>query len=103
MTDFMSHVARVCGRSFDNHDAFHRFSVEEPEAFWGCLVDWLGLEIEGERTPALVGDECETARFFPRARLSFTRNVLRAVMGGDDALPAVVSCFESGSRRELSR
>src|ERR1041385_5575710 len=103
LTAFIAHVSRVVGRSFASHEAFHRFSVEEPDRFWRLLLDWLNIDVEGERTPVLTGGACETARFFPGLRLSFTRNLLRSASEGDDDLPAVVSVVESGTRRELSR
>src|ERR1041384_3445644 len=103
MTAFIEHVSRALERTFTDHEAFHRFSVEEPEHFWGLLLDWLNLDVEGERVPVLEGDACETATFFPKLRLSFTRNLLRAATDGDDSLPALVSLYESGTRREWTR
>lgn len=108
MTAFITYAARAVGREFPTHGSFHRFSVDEPDRFWGLLLDWLDLDVEGERTPVVDGSDCESARFFPNLRLSFARNLLRAAATGDDELPAIVSVSEAGvsqrcSRRELAR
>jgi acetoacetyl-CoA synthetase len=76
----MTALAAIAGRQFgpvDDYFALHRFSVTEPEKFWGLL--WQELGILGEMTgPVLVDrDKMPGARFFPESRLNFAQNLLR--------------------------
>jgi acetoacetyl-CoA synthetase len=103
MSAFMKHCAAVVGHSFDDAEAFHRFSIDEGERFWALLLEWLALDIQGERTPALRGTTCEKARFFPNVKLSFAKNLLRSATPDDDDRVAIIAIDETGTRREWSR
>ena len=82
---FMAEAGRRAGRSFDDYDSLHAWSVAEPGAFWDLVWDFCGVIGEkGARRMAEATTMRET-RFFPDARLNFAENLLRR-MGADTAL-----------------
>jgi len=99
MRAFMRLVAQRTGRSFQDYDALHAWSVAEPEAFWTAAWDYCGIvaETRGE-TVIADRDQIPGARFFPEARLNFAENLLRHSGGG----PALIFRREDGLRQEWS-
>ncbi|NMG56361.1 acetoacetate--CoA ligase [Aromatoleum aromaticum] len=88
------------GRSFDDYDALHAWSVEHLDEFWSGLWDFAGIvaQAEGERVLE-QGATMESVRWFPDARLNFAENLLR-FRGDADAL---VFWGEDKVKRRLSR
>jgi acetoacetyl-CoA synthetase len=80
------------------YEALHRWSVDDPAAFWSCAWDFTG--VLGERGERVLepGAELWQTRFFPQARLSFTENLLRR--RGD--APAMLFAREDGARRTVT-
>lgn len=77
MASFSGWMSSRTGKSFADYDALHRFSTETPGEFWSALWDFAGVLGDKGPEPYLVDEgELEKARFFPRARLNFTENVL---------------------------
>lgn len=84
----------------------HAFSIDEPELFWRALVDWSELPWSGSADTVLIGNDVETARFFPDLRLNYAEALLRRLPDLDDEAPALVSLHadrpaERMTRREL--
>lgn len=107
LTAFMRHCAEQTGLEFETQESFYRFSVEEYRRFWTLFLDWSGIVYEGLAEPACVGDEVESAQFFPNVRLNYVENLLRRDSWAADA-PAVVArhadlATTRLSRRELTR
>jgi acetoacetyl-CoA synthetase len=78
-----------------DYDDLHRWSVEEPDAFWSLVWDECGMAGErGQRVlqPASFMPE---VRFFPDAQISVVENLLR----GPSPEPAVIALDERGNRR----
>ncbi|MGQ0484562.1 MAG: AMP-binding protein, partial [Hyphomicrobiales bacterium] len=68
----------------ETYGDIHRFSVNEPEAFWSALWDFCGVKAETRGSRVLIdGDKMPGARFFPGARLNYAENLLRRAGGGD--------------------
>ncbi|MGV1915171.1 acetoacetate--CoA ligase [Rhizobium sp. 22-785-1] len=85
MTQFMQWCADRYASSFANYDAFHRWSVDEPEAFWSAVWAYCGVIGEpGLRVLIERGDMLK-ARFFPDAELNFAENLL-IHSGPEDAI-----------------
>jgi acetoacetyl-CoA synthase len=103
VTAFARFVAERTGASVATPDALHAFSVERFREFWSLFVEWSGLPLEGAREPVCVGDEIEAAVFFPELRLNFTECLLRSVVPGDDAAPAITAANEAGQVVRLTR
>jgi acetoacetyl-CoA synthetase len=82
-----------------DYSALHRWSVEQPDAFWTSVIEFSQLLVEGETTPALVdGDRLPGARWYPNLRLNYAENLLRHPAQHT----AVIACNESGQRRAYS-
>ena len=81
-------------RGFDDYRGLHRWSVEEPEAFWNVVWDLCEVRARtrGERT-LVDGERMPGARFFPDARLNFAENLLDR---GQPYDPALVFAREDG-------
>ncbi len=80
-------------------DSLHRFSIEDPAAFWSQFWDFAGVIGHKGAAPYLVdADKMPGARFFPAGRLNYAENLLRRT---DDST-AVVFRGEDKVRRELS-
>ncbi len=89
MTAFRRACERRTGRALPDTRALHRWSLEEPGAFWEAV--WDTFEVLGEKGERRLadGDAMPGARFFPDATLNFAENILRQRPGvgdGDDAL-----------------
>lgn len=98
LTAFMAAAGRRWGRCFDDYEALHRWSVEQPEEFWRFL--WEFAEVRGDPGGQVVadGDRMPGARWFPAARLNFAENLLRRRGAGD----AMVFWGEDRVRRRVS-
>ncbi len=93
MARFMSEAG------FADYPALHRWSIEDPEAFWSVL--WRFCEIRSSRDCKTVlneGKRMQDAEWFAGARLNFAENLLWQ----EDSRPALIYRDEAGSRREMS-
>ncbi|MFL6651570.1 MAG: acetoacetate--CoA ligase, partial [Sulfurifustaceae bacterium] len=99
LTAFMAQVNARFGNIRDFWE-LHRWSVEQPEAFWSAAWDFCEI-IAAERGKQVLvdGDRMPGARWFPEARLNFAENLLR-FRGAEDAL---VFWGEDKIKRRLSR
>jgi acetoacetyl-CoA synthetase len=96
---FARWAAPRAGRPLEEYETLHRWSVEDLAGFWGAVWDFCGVLHSGEKTPVLEEPRLPGARWFPRVRLSYAENLLRA--GGEKT--AVVAEVEDESlRRTLS-
>ncbi|MEQ8839866.1 MAG: acetoacetate--CoA ligase [Acidimicrobiales bacterium] len=87
-------------RGHDDYESLHRWSVDEPAAFWAAAWDDLGvIGTAGDRVIE-PGPTLADTRFFPDARLNVAENLL--AHRGDE--PALVFHSEDDSIvREISR
>lgn len=104
-SEFRARCSELAGRPLDGTTDLHDFSLTSPREFWRLLLEWSGLEYEGDVQPVLTDGDVETARFFPNVRLNYTENLLRPLPDVEDA-PALVSRHlgrptERLTRREL--
>jgi acetoacetyl-CoA synthetase len=98
LTAFMRGANARRGVNVNDYDGLHRWSLEEPQAFWREV--WEFCEVDGSPGDVVLedGDKMPGARWFPGARLNFARNLLRA-RGEADAL---VFWGEDKVKRRLS-
>ena len=83
---FMDVLGPRAGRMLSTCDDLHRFSVNEPESFWGELWNFAGVKGEkGERPWLIDAERMPGARFFPHGRLNYAENALSR-RGSDAAL-----------------
>ena len=82
-----------------SYEDLHRWSIEQPEAFWNLVWDFCGVRGEKGARALVDGDRMPGARFFPDGRLNFAENLLREPDGSD----AIVFWGEDKIRRRMSR
>jgi len=85
LMDFTRQAAAVAGRAFASYTELHRWSIEEPAAFWSLVWDFCGVIGEKGETLLVDGDRMPGASFFPEAQFNFAENLLRK-SGPSDAL-----------------
>ena len=93
----MARFMREAG--FSDYAALHRWSIDDPEAFWALL--WRFCAIRASRDFEKVfreGERIQDAEWFPGARLNFAGNLLWQ----DDNRIALIYRDEAGRRREMS-
>jgi acetoacetyl-CoA synthetase len=99
LCSFSQWLAAAEGRSLNDYDDLHRYSVEAPADFWSRLWDFTGVIGDKGKPPYLIdAGSLPAARFFPDARLNFSENVLRR-RGGE---PAIIFWGEDKVKRRLS-
>ncbi|MCX7962568.1 MAG: acetoacetate--CoA ligase [Burkholderiales bacterium] len=99
IAQFARQAARRHGREFPDYAALHRWSVEQPEAFWSEVWDFCGvIAAKKGQTVLADGDRMPGAKWFPEARLNFAENLLRRGDRGD----AFVLWDERGFQRRVS-
>ncbi|WP_018181114.1 acetoacetate--CoA ligase [Kaistia granuli] len=98
MTRFRAAAAERAGRELADHDALHRWSIEDRAAFWDLVWDFGGVVGDKGERRLVDGDRMPGARFFPDATLNFAENLLRKTGDGD----ALVFWGEERVKRRLS-
>src|SRR5262245_22284210 len=99
ITAFARSMEALHGVRLPDAAALHRWSVDEPERFWGGVFRSCGVVATGDASAVLEGrDRMPGARWFPGTRLNFAENLLRR----RDAAPALVFRSEAGERRALT-
>ncbi len=86
----------------DGYEGLHRWSVEDPAAFWAACWEEVGLGPVPEGAVVESGSQMWEARFFPQARLNVAEVILSGRGAADDA-PMLVAVGEDGTEAELSR
>jgi acetoacetyl-CoA synthetase len=83
MTRFAERVVLRHGAEVGDYASLHRWSIEQPEAFWSSVWDFAG--VLGERGDQVLetGRTMTETRWFPQARLNFAENLLRRLDGSD--------------------
>eukprot|EP00913_Durusdinium_trenchii_P026930 g25265.t1 len=68
---------------FADCDAFHGWSIADPDRFWSAVWDFCNVKGEPGSRVLAPGDTMRSARFFPDARLNFAENLLSGATAGD--------------------
>ena len=103
MTSFTTAFEAETGRVFGDHASLHDFAARDFRAFWRFFVQWSkGLDASGFVDPVCLGEDCETARFFPELRLNYAENLLGSSIADADA-PAITAVHADGRRLCLTR
>ncbi|RBY75311.1 acetoacetate--CoA ligase [Geodermatophilus sp. TF02-6] len=103
LADFRALCSRRTGLDLSGPADLHAFSVQQPEVFWRALLDWSGVPWSGSADRVLLGDQVETARFFPDLRLNHAEVLLRRLPGVDDDAPALTAVHADRPREVFSR
>ncbi len=97
LTAFTAAAAEVAGRPLAGYEDLHRWSVENPGAFWALAWDRGGLVGERGEVALVPGASLPEARFFPDARLNVVETFLATTGPG----PAILEAGEDGRRRTI--
>jgi acetoacetyl-CoA synthetase len=103
LAGFRALCQQASGHPLRTASDLHAFSIEQPELFWRTLLDWSELPWSGSADTVLVGDDVETAQFFPHLRLNYAEALLRRLPDLDDEAPAVVSLHIDRAAERLTR
>jgi acetoacetyl-CoA synthetase len=103
MAGFRALCQQAAGYPLSTTSDLHTFSIDEPELFWRTLLDWSELPWSGSADTVLIGDDVETARFFPDVRLNYAEALLRHLPNLDDDALAVVSLHGDSTAERLTR
>ena len=98
LAEFASRHGPYSGQASFEYDGLHRWSIEQPEAFWESVWEFGGVIGERGHTVFEPGADMRTARFFPGATLNFAENLLRRSDSGE----AIVALGEDGRCRRVS-
>ena len=82
----------------EGYEALHRWSVDDPAAFWAAAWDFCGVVGERGERVVEVGASLPDTRFFPDARLNVAESFLATTGPG----AALVEAGEDGRRRTVS-
>ena len=96
VTRFERWLAEARGVSFASYEELWQWSVDSLDEFWGALVAFFELRIDGGSGAVLGDRSMPGAEWFPGARTSYAEHVFRAK--DDDA---VAICHASEVRAEL--
>jgi acetoacetyl-CoA synthetase len=103
LTAFKRDFETMTGERFADYSQMHVYTAREYRRFWKSFLEWASdLEWSGSNEPVCIGDECETARFFPGVELNYAENLLGRRIAPDDA-PALTSCHADGRRITYTR
>ncbi|ASK34288.1 acetoacetate--CoA ligase [Alcanivorax sp. N3-2A] len=98
LSDFWRQAEQHSGERFADYRALHRWSVNQPEAFWDQV--WRFCDLRGEPGARVLeaSGTFRHTRWFPEARINLAENLLAR----QDDHPALVSIGEGGDRQEIS-
>jgi acetyl-CoA synthetase len=80
-------TSAMAARGMDTYPEFHRWSVEDPDGFWGMVID--DLEIDFDIAPSAVRGSTDVTSpdWLPDARF----NIVRSCLDHDPNAPAIVA------------
>ena len=81
-----------------DYQALHRWSVEQPDAFWQQAWDYCNVIGRPGDTVLTPGETFQSTRWFADGELNYAENLLKR----NDTHTAVVSVLEDGSRSTIS-
>ena len=99
LSQFTNEVADQGAGSFDDYEALHQWSVENPADFWAAYWDFAELKASQKGDIAVKDlDRFPGASWFPEAKLNYAENLLST----RSSKTAFVSILENGERKSIS-
>ena len=100
---FQNWLREQRGLSFDDYDAFWRWSITDLDAFWQSVWDYFDIQSPTPHSAVLARNTMPGAQWFPGAQVNYARQVLRHVDAAHAAgVPAIVSSNEKRQHREMT-
>jgi acetoacetyl-CoA synthetase len=87
---------------FSGYDELWRWSVDEPEAFWGAIAEFFDVAFHSRPTVVLAERVMPGAEWFPGATLNYAEHAMRSGDGKTDEDLAVVFRREDGLSDRLT-
>lgn len=98
----LTSFAAAVGRAGVPYPELHRWSVEQPEAFWSAAWTQLGMPGAVPPTTIVPGADMASTTYFPDAALNVAEVIL-AGRGADAGSEMFVELDEAGARRASTR
>ena len=98
LAEFANRHGPYAGKASFDYEGLHRWSIDQPEAFWESVWEFCGVIGEPGEIVFESGADMRTARFFPGATLNFAENLLRRSDSGE----AIVALGEDGRCRRVT-
>ena len=99
ITDYTRWLKERKGLDFPDYAALWQWSVDELEASWAAMVEYLDIPLQGNLTPVLADRSMPGARWFPNTRTNYVSQIFKHASA---ARPAIVFRSEAGARDEVS-
>ncbi|MEO8081544.1 MAG: acetoacetate--CoA ligase, partial [Caldimonas sp.] len=100
---YQDHLRDRRGLAFDSYEALWRWSVDDLDAFWQSIWEFVGVQSPTPHSAVLADARMPGAVWFPGAEVNYAREALRHADAAHAAgMPAIVSDDEQGRVRELS-
>jgi acetoacetyl-CoA synthetase len=101
LREYLTWLEKREGRTFDDHDIFHAWSIQDVDRFWVSLVEYYDVHFSAPWTRVRTTDPMPHTRWFAGGRLNWAEQSLRA--GADDEVALL--CLREGGHpaREISR
>ena len=100
---FMTWLQENPGQNFQTYRQLWQWSTDEPAEFWGAILKYFDVILEGSTEPALVNDTMPDVRWFPHARLNYAENILRHAHAPQLAdVTAILGVDETGNTTEIT-
>ncbi|WP_170327698.1 acetoacetate--CoA ligase [Ruegeria arenilitoris] len=96
---FRDLASQQAGKAFNAHADLHRWSVDQPGAFWRLAWEFCGLVGEAGDAALIPDADPLNVRFFPEARL----NIVETFLKNPDDRDAIIFYGEDGRRLRWSR
>ena len=99
LTAYIDWLRAERGVDVTTYPELWRWSVDEVGAFWDSVLDYFGVEYDGERGPALATERMPGADWFPGLRINYAE---RAFAGKDDEVVAILHASELRELDEIT-
>jgi acetoacetyl-CoA synthetase len=99
LTRYMRWLSDTRGLAFASYPALWRWSVEQPEQFWGSLWGYFAIVASAQPTAVLASRQMPGAQWFPGARLNYAENIFARA---SDAQPMLLFQSEGQPLAERS-
>jgi acetoacetyl-CoA synthetase len=97
--EFAETTSKLHGAAPGDYARLHRWSIDEPEAFYSALWNHLGIVGDRGNVAIAKGPTLRETRFFPEAKLNYAENLLQ---WPDDRI-AIIGHRDDGTRRSVTR
>ncbi|MCE0767344.1 acetoacetate--CoA ligase [Pseudonocardia kujensis] len=100
---FLGWLERERRLPFEDYADLHRWSVDDPEAFWSAIAAFFGVRFASPPQRVLGRREMPGAEWFPGATLNYAEHAVGLLdSGADDAEVAVLAHSQTRDRQQLT-